>query len=97
MQQLTRRQCNSEKDCSKCGREIAKGEYYYNNPNISLCEGCNEIEKNKQPVEKKESNIISEDYIVSGTCDYCSKPARGIWEGKKHCGIHYDKAVEDTV
>ena len=56
MQQLVRRQCQSQKECSDCRKVIANGEFYYGNPNMTLCEPCKEKREN----EEKSVNIIDD-------------------------------------
>lgn len=108
MQQLVRRQCQSEKECSECKREIGTGEFYYSNPNQSLCEDC----KNKKELEEKsKKEVIApivdiekplgddkvHDYTKLGSCKFCDKPAENTVRGIPCCFNHIDEATEETV
>jgi len=95
MSSLVLRECNSEKTCSKCDKTIEKGEEYMSGPYKALCIECYEIEKKESiSAPGKKTN---EDYIVSGSCAYCSADAIGILWNKKVCAAHINQIITESI
>lgn len=101
VQKLVRRQCKSQKMCSSCEREIAIGEWYWGNPNLSLCDECKVAQDSG---ELKSKNTKDNGYTVSkkSNCTVCGEDAGGNYvQGEPFCLLHIreplDKAVEETV
>ena len=94
MSSLVLRECNSEKNCSKCDKTIVKGEQYMAGPYKALCLDCHQVEKRESVLTPKE---INEDYVVSGKCKHCVADAVGILWGIKVCAAHINQAITDSI
>ena len=95
MSSLVLRECNSEKACSKCDKNIEKGEQYMAGPYKALCLNCYEIEK-KESVSSTGKGPNNA-YIVSGTCAYCSEDAIGVLWNKKVCAAHINQVITESL
>ena len=102
MQQLVRRQC--QKECSDCRRDIAMGEFYYGNPNMTLCENCRTRRENEEraasaieDLEDIEGIQKVKDY--TGTCQFCGGKQVGEFMHIPTCANQecINKACEETV
>lgn len=102
MQKMSKRRCQSEKECSNCQVDITIGQYYYCNPNKSMCEVCKKKEDDLAVVREKiaKENIKkvgSENVDYTEKCKYCDKQQQGEINHIPVCLMHIDTAIEQSV